>query len=48
MELRIYWHYDKRAFIPQPDWKRCFGIYRIEASYYNPLVTRRVDEIERR
>ena len=48
LEMRVYWEFRPGAFIPGSDWKRTFTIERMRATYYTPMVMRRLDEIERR
>jgi len=48
IEVRVYWEFKSGAFTPGSDWKRTFTIERMRATYYTPLILRRLDEIERR
>jgi hypothetical protein len=50
IEMRIYWTYTNGAFRngEGEDWKRCFGVEKVTATCFSPMVVRRVDEIERR
>jgi hypothetical protein len=56
VEVRVFWDYYprqgartvRRPFPPDADWKRCFAVKELRASYENPLAIRRVDLVERR
>ncbi|MCY3020604.1 MAG: hypothetical protein NTW87_16420 [Planctomycetota bacterium] len=48
IEVRVYWEYMPRSFIPNSDWKRTFSIEKLRATYHTPLLMRRLDEIEKR
>ena len=48
LEMRVYWQYTRGAFLPGQDWKRTFSLEKMRATYYTPLIMRRLDEVERR
>ena len=48
IEMRVYWLYQRGAFLPGQDWKRTFSLEKMRATYYTPLIMRRLDEVERR
>ncbi len=48
LEMRVYWQYSRGAFLPGQDWKRTFSLEKMRATYYTPLIMRRLDEVERR
>ncbi|MBE7466862.1 MAG: hypothetical protein HS116_25610 [Planctomycetes bacterium] len=48
IEIRVFWKFESRAFQPGQDWKRTFALDEIKATYYSPLVFRRLEEVEQR
>jgi len=52
VEMRVYWEFRPGAYKPDDarasDWKHTFTIEKMRATYYTPLLMRRLDEVEKR
>lgn len=53
VEMRVYWEFRPGAFLGRggslgSDWKSTFTIEKMRATYYTPLLMRRLDEVEKR